>query len=127
MVLVEKYLVSVWNGVRGTTSAGTYDELRIEMHMKSKVVSQDKPSPISKVIKEQLKRGFAVVHRSLTLPDPIKVVFNPIDDFWFTENGKFFLSNGLRQLPTDLLVICGYKGRCRERCKCSFSGQVCVP
>ena len=70
MVLVEKYLVSVWNGVRGTTSAGTYDELGIEIHMKSKVVSQDKPSPISKVIKEQLKRGFAVVHRSLTLPDP---------------------------------------------------------
>ena len=38
MLLVEKYLVSVSNCVRGTTSAEIFDELCMEMHMKSTVV-----------------------------------------------------------------------------------------
>ena len=80
MLFAEKYLVSVWNGVRATASTETFYELHMEMHMNSAVVSLDKLPPKSSVFKEHLKHGFAVVHRSLTFTDPNKKVFNPIDN-----------------------------------------------
>ena len=80
MLLAEKYLVSARNGVRATASGETLCELHIEMHMNSTVVSLGKLPPTSSVIKEHLKLGFAVVHRSLTFTDPNNKVFNPIDN-----------------------------------------------
>ena len=80
MLFAEKYLVSVWNGVRATASTETFYELHMKMHMNSAVVSLGKLPPTSSVIKEHLKHGFAVVHRSLTFTDPNKKVFNPIDN-----------------------------------------------
>ena len=50
------------------------------MHMNSTVVSLGKLPPTSSVIKEHLKHGLAVVHRSLTYTDPDKKVFNPTDN-----------------------------------------------
>ena len=110
MTLAERYLVSVWNGVRSNTSSITFDELRVEMHMKSTVVSLDKLPPTSSVIKEHLKRGFAVIRRTLTLLDENRVPFNPVGNGWYIENEKLFPSKGLKEFPADLLVLCGCKG-----------------
>ena len=126
ILLAEKYLVSVWNGVKGTTSAETF-ELRMEMHMKSTVVSLGKHPPTSSVIKEHLNRGFAVVCKSPTLLDSNKVLLNPIHNNWFVENEKLCLSKALKEFPTDLIAIFGCEGRFRCRCKRLVAGQVCVP
>lgn len=59
MLLAEKYLC-VWNGARGTTSAETFDELHMEIHMKATIASLDK-LPTSSVIKRHPKQWFAVI------------------------------------------------------------------
>ena len=60
MLLAEKYFMSFCNGVRGTTSAKTFSELRMEMHIKSAV------APTSGIIKEYLIRGLEAVQWLLT-------------------------------------------------------------
>ena len=49
-----------WNGVRGTTSAEIFDQLRMERHIKSTLVSLGKLSTTSSTIKENLKCKFVV-------------------------------------------------------------------
>ena len=124
MLLAEKYLVPVWNGVRGTTSVKIFDQLRMEMHMKSTMMSLQKLPPASSVIKEHFNYGFTVVSRSLIYLNLNKVVFN--DNGWFKENDKLFATKGLKQFPTDLPAICGCKRRYRVRCMGLVEGQVCV-
>ena len=50
----------LWNGARGTTSAEIFDQLRMEIHIKSTLVSLGKLSTTSSTIKENLKCKFAV-------------------------------------------------------------------
>ena len=127
MALAEQYLVLVWNGVRGATSARTFDELRVERYNKSTIVSLDKLPPTSSVVREHLIKGFSLVRRASTLLDYNRVPFNPINKGWFLEDGKIYPSKGLKRLPAELLGICGCKGRCKGRCKCKTAGQICVP
>ena len=59
------------NGPCGTTSAKTFDELRVEMYNKS-TVSLDKLPPTSSVMRQHLIKGFNLVRRALTLLEPNK-------------------------------------------------------
>ena len=123
--LAEQYLVLVWNGPRGTTSAKTF-ELRVEMYNKSTVVSLDKLPPTSSVMRQHLINGFNLVRRALTLLQPNRNPFNPINNGWFVENDVLYPCKGLKRLPEDLLGVCGCNGKCRGRCKCAAAGRICV-
>ena len=127
MMLAEQYLVLVWHGVRGTTSAKTFDELRVEMYKKSTVVSIDKLPPTSSVIREHLLKGFNLVRKALTLLEQNREPFNPINNGWFLEDEKLYPCKGLKKLPEELLGICGCKGKCKGKCKCKAAARVCVP
>ena len=124
MKLAERYLVTVWNGVRSSISSRTFDELRVEMHTKSTVVSLDKLPPTSSAIKEHLKRGFAVIRRTLTLLGENRAPFNPAGCGWYIKNERLLPSKGVKEFSSDLLVLCGCNRKCRGRCKCFVAGQV---
>ena len=47
IALAERYLVRVWAGVRSTTTAETFDELRLEAYLKGTSVDCDKRSHTS--------------------------------------------------------------------------------
>ena len=127
MLLAHNYFMSFWNGVRGTTSSKTFDELRMKMYISSIVVSLEKlPSTLS-IIKEYLKRKFAAMRQSLILLNPNKSVFILTGNGWFIDNGKFFSSKSLKQFLTDLIAISGSEGKYRGRCKCAVAGQLFVP
>ena len=80
--LAEQYLVLVWNGARGTTSVKTFDELRVEMYNKSTVVSLDKLPPTSSVMRQHPIKGFNLVRRALTLLEPKRNPFDPVNKGW---------------------------------------------
>ena len=103
MLLSERHLIPAWNGVRSTASGDGFDKLCMEILMKSRVVSLVNLPSQSTIIKVHLKRDLAIVRRLLTVPDPNKVVFNPMGNGWFLENEKVFPSKILRKFQQIFL------------------------
>ena len=124
--LAEEYLVKVWHGLRGKTAVRTFDELRLETHLKSSIVPLDKLPPTSSAIRENLKRCFYVIRESVTLISDTTIIRNPLTNGWFVKNGKMLPRKNLKHFPEDITVLCGCKGKCKKRCKFYLSGQLCV-
>ena len=64
--LAEKYLVRVWAGARSTTTAETFDHLRLENYT-SASAGLDCLPPTSSVIKGHIRRGAFLIHRACKL------------------------------------------------------------
>ena len=64
--LAEKYLVRIWAGVRSTTTAETFDQLRVEHYTYASVGINALP-PTSSVVRGHIHRGAFLVHKAYNL------------------------------------------------------------
>ena len=84
IALAEKYLVRVWAGARSSTTADTFDELKVENYSSSRAGIDSLP-PTSSVIRGHIKRGAFLVHRACHLLDTAKeqeARLAPIEHGW---------------------------------------------
>ena len=127
--LAEKYLVRVWAGARSSTTAVTFDDLRVENYTCANVGIDALP-PTSSVIRGHIKRGAFLVHRACHLLATAKEPeerLAPLEHGWEDHSGTLLPSKCLKPLPSSLLTVCKCTGKCdTPRCGCRAAGVPCI-
>ena len=125
----EKYLVRVWAGARSTTTAETFDHLRVESYS-SASAGIDAPPPTSSVIRGHIQRGAFLVHRAcqlLAIADKREAKLKSMEHGWEEQFGTLLLSKCLKPLPSSLHTIYKCVGKCDTRCcGCRSAGVQCI-
>ena len=125
---VEQYLVRGWAGAGCKTPSKTFDQLRLEHHIK---VATPKPlaqlPPTTNVIRAHIQRAFYVVYNVLNLLDDRRLVLDPTNHGWICDDGTLLPVKGLKPLPAAMLAVCRCDGKCATKsCRCAKAGLVCV-
>ena len=125
---VEEYLVRVWTGAGRKTYCQSFDELRLENHIKN---TTPKPlshlPPTSSVIQSHIQRSFFIVHNVHNLLNDHGPVLEPTNYGWFCDDGALLPVKGLKPLPAEMLTLCKCGSKCdTKRCSCRKAGLVCV-
>ena len=125
---VEEYLVRVWASAGRKTPSKTFDQLRLEHHIK---VATPKPlaqlPPTSNVIRAHIQWAFYVVYNVLNLLDDRRPVLDHTNHGWICDDGTPLPVKGLMPLPAAVLTVCRCDGKCATKsCQCAKAGLVCV-
>ena len=127
--LAERYLVRVWAGARSTTTAETFDQLRVDNYT-SASAGIDALPPTSSVIRGHIHRGAFLVHRAcqlLATDNEREARLVPVEHGWEDHDGTLLPSKCLKPLPLGLLIMCKCAGKCdTRRCACRAAGVLCV-
>ena len=127
IALAERYLVRVWAGVRSTTTAETFDELRLEAYLKG--TGLDSLPPTSSVIRGHIHRGAYLINKSCKLLEDkqYEQPDNALEHGWIEKIGVFLPSKCFKYLPEKFLQTCKCAGNCEtKRCKCKAAGVKCT-
>ena len=124
----EQYLVKVWHGVKSTTNARTFDELRLNTRqsLSKSVIPLDAYPPTSSVMRGHLRRCFYEVKTALTLlADPPNL--DPLDFGWEELDGIMVPHKCLNEMDEKLTKVCGCGGKCNTNvCSCKKSKVKCT-
>ena len=125
--MVEEFLVRVWTGAGRKTSSQTFDQARLEMHIKGAKPLPEFPPPTSSVIAYHIQRSLFIAHNVLSLLNDHGPILEPTYYGWFSDSGSLLPVKGLKSLPDEELIVCKCGGRCHtKRCPCRKAGQLCV-
>ena len=120
-VLSEKYLVCVWAGARSSTTAETFDDLRVENYYSASAGIDSLPAT-SRVIRVHIKQGAFLVHRDCHLLATAKepeARLAPMEHGWEEHFGTLLPSKCFQPFPLSLLTVCKCAGKCdTRRCGC---------
>ena len=124
----EEYLVHVWAGAKSKPESRTFDQLRVECHIRA---TTPKPlealPPTSSVIRGHIQRAFFVVRNVLCLLGDPHSAPDPTNYGWVMDNDILLPAKCLNSLPHGKLVICKCMVKCNtKRCPCKKAGQNCV-
>ena len=125
--LAEKYLVRVYAGVRSSTKAETFDQLRLACYLSG--IGIDTLPPTSSVIRGHIKRGAYLVHQACTLLSNTQTFdSNAMQKYGWSEHlGMLLPTKCLNPLPCELLIVCKCSGRCNtRRCRCRDKKARCT-
>ena len=124
----EEYLVRVWNGSGRKTSSQTFDQLRVENHVKSATPkSLAQLPPTSSVIRCHIQRSFYIVHNVINLLNKCGPVLDPTSHGWFCDDSTLLPVKGLNPPPPEKLILCKCVGKCdTKRCPCAKARLVCT-
>lgn len=123
----EKYLVKVWAGARSTTTAETFDQLRV-VNYTSASAGIDALPPTSSVIRGHIHRGAFFVHRAcqLLVTHDEQERLDPVEHGWEEHFGTLLPSKCLKLLSSSFIAICKCGGKCdTRRCGCRSAGVKC--
>ncbi|KAK3885499.1 hypothetical protein Pcinc_010240 [Petrolisthes cinctipes] len=127
--LAEMYLVGVWAGARSTTTAETFDQLRVETYTGGSAGIDSLP-PTSSVIRGYIQQGYFLVTRACKLLMTAKeheTLLKAVGHGWDEYFGTLLPSKCMKLLPLTLLTTCKCAGRCTTRfCGCRSAGVQCV-
>ena len=125
--MAEKYLVRVYAGVRSSTKAETFDQLRLACYLSG--IGIDTLPPTSSVIRGHIKRGAYLVHQACTLLSNTQTFdSNAMQKYGWSEHlGMLLPTKCLNPLPCELLTVCKCSGRCNtRRCRCRDKKARCT-
>ncbi len=129
IALAEKYLVHVWAGVKSTTTAETFDQLRFETYTSTSAGIDSLP-PTSSVIRGHIHRGAYLVKKAcqlLVTTNEREATLAPIEHGWEENSGSLLPSKCMKPLPLSLLTTCKCAGKCdTRRCGCRSAGVLCM-
>lgn len=125
---VEQYLVRIWAGAKSKTESKTFDQLRMEWHIRPTTPkSLEALPPTSSVITGHIMRSFYVIRNIICLLDDTSAIRNPINYCWVKDNDLLLPDKCLKPLPHELLETCKCTGKCdTRRCCCKKAEQKCV-
>ncbi len=127
--LAEKYLVHVWAGVRSTSTAETFDQLRLEEYTSSHVGIDALP-PTSSVMRGHIHQGAFLMHRACQLlarGGKQEEKLEPVEHGWEEHFGTLLPSKCLMPLPTSIRTVCKCVGKCHtQQCRCYSAEVNCV-
>ena len=123
--LAEHYLVKVWAGVRSSTKAKTFDQLRLEHYVNSSGI--DTLPPTSSVIRAHIHRSAYLIKETSSFLDPHYHKADPLENGWISQFGKLIPAKNLKPLPDDILKTCSCQKTCEKKiCQCKSNGKKCV-
>ena len=121
----EQYLVKCWYGVRSTTAAKTFNELRLQVKTTTVTELHQYP-PTSSVIRGHLKRCYYIVRNAITLLGD-NLQLDPCDYNWKELDGVMVPEKCLNPLPDGVLKLCGCATMCdSKKCYCKRMDKRCV-
>ena len=124
-VLAEHYSVKVWAGVRSTSTATTFDQLRLEQYVNG--ASLETLPPTSSVVRGHIHRSAYLIRDTLSLLKPDYHRPDPLENGWISQFGRLLPAKHLKPLPERILKICGcQKTREKKICQCKMFGNKCT-
>ena len=129
VVLGEKYLVRVWARARSTTTAHTFNQLRVEQYTSSRTGIDALP-PTSSEIRGHIHQGAFLVNRACRLLATYierEARLEPVEHEWEEHFGTLLPRKCMKRLPQNVVAICRCAGKCdTQRCGCRSAGVTCV-
>lgn len=118
----EKYLVQVWTGVRSTTHALTFNQLRVEKYC-SATAGLDSLPPTSSVIKGHIHRGAYLAYNACHLLETADCQNSESleqEEYGWEKRFRTLLpSKCMKPLKPEIIIICKCVGNCNtQRCGC---------
>ena len=129
VVLADMYLVRVWAGARSTTTAHTFNQLRVEQYTSSRAGIDALP-PTSSEIRGHILRGAFLVNRAcqlLATDNEREASLEPVEHEWEEHFGTLLHTKCMKRLPHNVVAIYRCAGKCdTQRYGCRSAGVTCV-
>ena len=107
VVLAEKYLVRVWARARSTTTAHTFNQLRVEQYGSSRAGIDARP-PTTSEIRGHIHRGAFLVNRAcrlLATYNEREPRLEPVKHEWEEHFSTLLPSKCMKRLPQNVIAI----------------------
>ena len=129
VVLADMYLVRVWARARSTTTAHTFNQLRVEQYTSS-MAGIDALPPTSSEKRGHIHRGAFLVNRAcrlLATDNEREASLEPVEHEWEEHFGTLLHTKCMKRLPQNVVAICRCAGKCdTQRYGCRSAGVTCV-
>ena len=129
VVLADMYLVRVWARARSTTTAHTFNQLRVEQYTSSRAGIDALP-PTSSEIRGHIHRGAFLVNRAcrlLATDNEREASLEPGEHKWEEHFGTLLHTKCMKRLPQNVVAIGRCAGKCdTQRYGCRSAGVTCV-